>query len=165
MGYEDNTGLNVNNHYGVRSTGGGVGVESTDGSTCTLRIDLTGQSIADAIAGFIPPTVVPKGALFKSAMLVVDEAFVATGTAPTLSVGALGSVATNYIIMSETELETVGTKKLASAGAGTWAFASTTGTAAAAKLEFAIGGTGGPAIATTSGKGTLILEYVSAFKG
>lgn len=158
MSYEANTGLNVSNHYGVRGTGGAVGQEHRKGSLVTVKIDLTGQSIADAIAGFMPPVVVPKGANFNSARLVVDEAFVVTGTTPALSVGASGNVGTNFISISEAELEAVGTKELASTGAGTWAFASATGTTVAAEIALALTGTT-PAVAATSGKATLILEY------
>lgn len=163
MPYENSAGLGVNNNYGVRTTGGTVGVETTSGSSTMLRIDLTGRSIADAIAGFVPPVTVPKGALFKSAFLRVDEAFVVTGTTPALSIGAVGSVGSNYFTISEAELETLGTKKLTSAGVGTWAFASTVGTAAAAKVAFALTGTT-PVVATTSGKATLILEFVNVTK-
>lgn len=164
MGFENKAGLGVNNHYGVRETGGGVGLEHGEGSTFIVRIDLTGQSINDAIGGFVPPVSIPKGSKFRRAALRIDEAFVVTGTTPTLQVGAFGSVATNGVVATEAELETVGTKELTSAGAGTWAFSSTVGTAAAAKIGFALGGTGGPAVAATSGKGTLILEYINVTK-
>ena len=163
MGYENKAGLGVNNFYGVRGTGGGIGVESTSGSEQTLRIDLTGQSIADAIAGYTPPVVIPKGAKFTSAVVRVDEAFVLGGTTPTVQVGAAGSVATNGFVLSKTELETVGTKAVTSTGAGTWAIGSTTGTSAAAKVAFALGGTS-PTVASTAGKATLILKFVNVAK-
>lgn len=162
MGYEDNTGLGVNNHYGVRATGGGVGLEHGEGSTHILRIDLTGQSIADAVAGYVPPVVVPKGALFRTATLRVDEAFVVTGTSPTIEIGSAGSTATNGFVVTEAELEALGTKALTSVGVGTWAFASTTGLAAAAKVAIAL--EGDTVVATTAGKATLILEYVNVTK-
>ncbi len=163
MGYENTAGIGVNNHYGVRTTGGGVGVETSDNSVHLLRIDLTGDSINDAVAGFVPPVVIPKGALFKSARLRVDEAFNLTGTTPTVQIGSAGSVATNGFVLSETELENVGTKVPASAGAGTWSTTSTTGLTAAAKVAFALGGTT-PAVARGSGKATLILEFVNVTK-
>ena len=163
MSFENKAGLGVNNSYGTRATGGGIGLEHSYGTTFTLRIDLTGQSINDALAGFTPPVVIPKGAKFTSAILRVDEAFSVTGTAPTLQVGAAGSVAANGFVVSETELETVGTKTIASAGAGTWATNSTTGTTASAKVAFALGGTT-PVVDKTVGKATLILEYVNVTK-
>jgi hypothetical protein len=163
MGYENKAGLGVNNQYGARDTGGAVGQEHSYGSKWTINIDLTGQSIADAIAGFMPPVVVPKGALFKAATLRVDEAFVVGGTSPTVRIGAAGSIGTNGIVLTEAELEAVGTKVPASTGAGTWAQSSSTGTTAAAKVALDLGGTS-PTVATTAGKATLILEYVAKTK-
>lgn len=162
MAYENSAGLGVYNHYGVRSTGGAVGVGHSYGTTHTLRIDLTGDSIADAIAGFVPPVSIPKGANFNSARLSVDEVFVIGGTTPHVLIGAAGSVATNGVEITEAELETLGTKELTSTGAGTWAFASTTGTAAAALVAFAL--EGDTTVARGSGKATLILEYTFATK-
>lgn len=163
MGYENTAGLNVSNQYGPRVTGGSIGEEHRYGSNVTLRIDLTGQSIADAIAGFIPPVVLPKGANFNSARLRVDEAFALTGTTPAVSIGETGAVGTNYVTLSKAELEAVGTKELASTGAGTWAFNSATGTTAAKKIGFALTGTT-PVVTATQGKATLILEYTFATK-
>jgi len=163
MAYESNTGLNVSNQYGSRFTGGAVGIETSALSDITLRIDLTGQSIADAIAGFVPPYFVPKGANFNSARLRVDEAFVLGGTTPAVSIGAAGSVGTNFVSLSQTELQTIGTKEIVSAGAGTWAFASTVGTAAAAKVAFALTGTA-PTVTSGVGKATLILSFTFATK-
>ena len=163
MSYENKSGLNVSNQYGARETGGGVGLEQSQDSLHQLRIDLTGQSIADAIAGFIPPVYIPKGAKFRKALLRVDEVFVVTGTSPTVLVGAAGSVATNGVVITEAELEALGTKELTSTGAGTWSFTSATGTAAAAKIGFALGGTI-LVVATTQGKATLLLEFVNLAK-
>lgn len=163
MGYENKAGLGVNNHYGVRETGGAVGKETGDNSEVRIRIDLTGQSINDAVNGFMPPVYVPKGALFQQAILRVDEAFTVTGTSPTVRVGASGSIATNGVVVTEAELENVGTKLIASTGAGTWAVGSSTGTTAAAKIALDLGGTT-PAVAATSGKGTLILVFTNVAK-
>lgn len=163
MGYENSAGLGVYNHYGVRGTGGAVGSEHREGTTVTIRIDLTGQSINDAVSGFMPPVYVPAGARFKSAYLRVDEVFVVTGTSPTVRVGAAGSIATNGVVISEAELEALGTKALSSTGAGTWSFSSSTGTSADAKIALDLGGTT-PAVASTQGKATLILEYVDVAK-
>mgnify|MGYP000022835128 CR=1 FL=1 len=163
MGFENTAGLGVNNQYGVRATGGAIGNEHGYGSTVVLKIDLTGQSIADAVAGFMPPVVVPKGALFKRATLRVDEVFVIGGTSPTVRIGASGSIGTNGIVLTEAELEAVGTKVPASTGAGTWAQSSSTGTTAAAKVALDLGGTS-PTVSATAGKATLILEYISNAK-
>lgn len=163
MGFENSAGLGVHNHYGVRSTGGSVGVEHGYGVNWVLKIDITGQSINDAINGFVPPVVMPKGANINKVTLRVDEAFVVTGTTPTLRVGSAGTVATNGIVITEAELENVGTKEIASTGAGTWAFGSTTGLTAAAEVDMNLGGTT-PAVAATSGKGQIIIEYTNAAK-
>lgn len=162
MGFQNSAGLNVNNHYGVRGTGGAVGVETSDGTVHQLRIDLTGQSIADAVAGFVPPVVVKKGSLFKSATLRVDEVFVVTGTTPNVEVGSAGSTATNGIALTEVKLEALGTSDVSAALVGTWATASATGVAADALVDIAL--EGDTAVAATSGKATLILEFVYATK-
>lgn len=160
MAYENTAGLGVFNQYGARSTGGTVGVETSDNSVHLLTVNLTGEMLNGT---FIPPLVVPKGALFRRAILRVDEAFDLGGTTPTVRIGASGSVGTNGIVLSEAELEAVGTKAPASTGAGTWSFTSSTGTTAAAKVAFDMGGTSPTAVAT-AGKATLILEFVNKTK-
>jgi len=155
MAYEDNTGLNVHNHYGARRTGGSVGVERSTDSIHQLSIQFTGQSLAD---GYLPPVVIPRGAQFLRYRLRVDEAFVVTGTTPTLIFGGTAP-GTNGVVLTEAELEAVGTKTPASAGAGTWSTTSATGTTAAEEVTFTLGGTT-PAIASTSGRGTLIAEFI-----
>lgn len=160
MPFKNEAGLGVNNFYGARDTGGSVGVETTNDSTHRLSINFTGSSLNGS---FLPPVVVPKGALFRKATLVVEEAFVVGGTSPTVSFGAAGSVATNGIVLSEAELEAVGTKTPASTGAGTWAQNSSTGTTAAAKVDKVFGGTA-PTVDSTVGKATLILEFTKKSK-
>lgn len=157
MGYSNTAGLNAYNHYGARTTGGAIGAEHEYGSKHTVKIDITGQSIADNIAGFMPPVYLPKYANIDSVMLVVDEAFVVTGTTPNLEVGSYGSSATNGVLITEAELEAVGTKSIASTGQGTWTFANAAGLGAAAKIGMSL--EGDTAIAATSGKGTIIITY------
>jgi hypothetical protein len=164
MGFENTAGLNVHNHYGVRDTGGAVGVESTSGSKHTLRIDLTGQSINDAVGGFMPKVVVPKGARFLGGHLRVDEVFVVTGTTPVVEVGAKGTEATNGVTLTEAQLEALGTYDVSAALAGTWATNAATGTAAAAQVGIVLGGTDTPAVAKGSGKATLVLEFLNVTK-
>ena len=151
MTLESNTGLNVYSNYGKRNTGGTVGLEQVDNSTQRLSIAFTGESVNSA---FTSPLYVPRGAKFIRAVLRVDEVFVVSA-AGTLAFG--GTIpGTNGIVLTEAELETVGTKTPTSTGAGTWAQASTTGTTASERVAKAITGT----IGSTSGKATLILEYV-----
>ena len=159
MPFENSAGIAVSNFYGARSTGNSVGVETSDSSQHRLSISITGEMLNGT---FLPPVVVPKGARFVGALLRVDEAFNLGGTTPTVQIGAAGSVATNGIVLTEAEMENVGTKVPASTGAGTWSFSSATGTAADAKVTFAMGG--GTPTATNAGKATLILTFVNKTK-
>ena len=159
MPFENSAGIAVSNFYGARSTGNSVGVETSDSSQHRLSVSITGEMLNGT---FLPPVVVPKGARFVGALLRVDEAFNLGGTTPTVQIGAAGSVATNGIVLTEAELEIVGTKVPASTGAGTWSFSSATGTAADAKVAFAMGG--GTPTATNAGKATLILTFINKTK-
>lgn len=163
MSYESNTGIGVANQYGVRLTGGAVGGEHERSVNKVLKVELTGDSINDALAGFVPPFSMPKGANLNAVRLRVDEVFVVGGTTPTVRIGSAGSIATNGIVITEAELETTGTKEIASTGAGTWAFGSTTGLTAAALVDIDLGGTT-PTVARGSGKATVIIEYTDAAK-
>lgn len=160
MPFENSAGIQVSNYYGARETGGSVGVERSQDSLHRLSVALTGAMLNGS---FVPPVVVPKGARFVSAVLRVDEAFDITGTTPTVQIGAAGSVATNGIVLTEAELEAIGTKVPASTGAGTWSQSSATGTTAAAKVAFALGGTT-PAVNAALGKATLILTFANKTK-
>lgn len=160
MAYENTAGLGVSNQYGARDVGTSVGVEQSSDSIHQLSIAFTGTSMQDS---YLPPFFVPKGAKFMRAILRVDEAFNITGTTPTVIFGASGSEATNGFVLTEAELETIGTKTPASTGTGTWAQASTTGTTVAAKVGKALGGTS-PVVTTGVGKATLILEFINKTK-
>ena len=159
MPFENSAGIAVSNFYGVRSTGNSVGVETSDSSQHRLSVSITGEMLNGT---FLPPVVVPKGARFVGALLRVDEAFDLGGTTPTVRIGAAGSVATNGIVLTEAEMENIGTKVPASTGAGTWSFSSATGTTADAKVAFDMGGTS--PIAARVGKATLILTFVNKTK-
>lgn len=159
MPFENSAGIAVSNFYGARSTGNSVGVETSDSSEHRLSVYITGDMLNGT---FIPPVNIPKGAHFLNAVLRVDEAFNLGGTTPTVQIGAAGSVATDGIVLTKAEMENVGTKIPASSGAGTWSFTSTTGTTAAAKVAFAMGGT--TPTAARVGKATLILTFVNKTK-
>jgi hypothetical protein len=159
MPFENTAGLNVSNFYGARETGGSVGVDRSQDSIQQLSIAFTGASINSA---FLPPVVIPRGAQFKRAILRVDEAFSITGTSPTVIFGGTAP-ATNGIVLTEAELEAIGTKTPASTGTGTWAQASATGTTAAERVTRTLGGTT-PVVSPTVGKATLILEFVNKTK-
>lgn len=155
MSFENSTGLGVFSSYGKRTTGGSVGSETTDGSSRDYSISFTGESLN---SGFLPGVSLPKGSKLKGAILRVDEAFaVSTGGSVTFGGTVPG---TNGIVLTEAELEAVGTKTPASTGTGTWATSSATGTAAAQLITKAISGT----VTATQGKATLILTFVNKTK-
>lgn len=157
MSYENSAGLNVHNHYGPRDTGGAVGGETRLGSEVQLRIDLTGRSIVDFLAGFVPPVNIPEGAKMVSYTLRVDEAFDTTGD---LVVGAATAPATNGVTITTAELAAVGTKVVTDTGDGTWDITGT-GTTEADFVGFA----GGIVVDDpTVGKGTLVIKYLDVAK-
>ena len=152
MAYENKTGLNVYSQYGKRNTGGSVGSETTDGSTRTYSIDFTGESLN---SGFLPKVVLPKGARITNAILRVDQAFVVSAGGTVAFGNAAGPVA-NGIVLSEAELEAVGTKYVTDTGAGTWDMTTSTGLAA----DSAIGKTVNGTVDATTGRATLLLTFV-----
>lgn len=154
MSFENSTGLNVFTSYGKRGTGGSAGSETTDGSTRAYSFTLTGASLNTA---FIPNVVLPKGSRLLSAVIVVDEAFIATGG---VGLAITGQGADSQGI-TEAEIEAVGTKALGTAAAGNWAPASVTGTSAASKFSLLKAGTFDP----TKGKATVILTFFNKSKG
>jgi len=155
MSFENTSGLGVFSSYGKRSTGGSVGSETTDGSTRDYSITITGESLNTL---FLPSVSLPKGSKFKGAILRVDEAFAVSGGGTVTFGGTVPG--TNGIVLTEAELEAVGTKVPASTGTGTWAVASATGTTAAQFINKAISGT----VTATQGKATLILTFVNKTK-
>ena len=77
MAYEDSSGLNVNNHYGPRSSGGTQGVERTAGAGNEATINFDGEALDFYVE-------VPAGAVVTE---VVDD--FATGAVATATVGAV----------------------------------------------------------------------------
>lgn len=160
MSFSNTAGLNVNNFYGPRDTGGSIGLEHGEDSLHRLSISFDPTTLN---GNYLPPVVIPRGALFRSAQLRVDEAFTLTGTSPTVIFGAAGSEATNGIVLTQAELQAVGTKVPASTGTGTWSQASATGVTAPAKVGKALGGTT-PAVTGSAGKATLTLTFFNKTK-
>lgn len=155
MPFENSAGIGVSNHFGARTTGGAVGVESTSGSIITLTVQLTGASLNGT---FVPKVVVPKGCLLKNATLRVDEAF-AVSAAGTVAIGGTAP-GTNGVVLTEAKLEALGTSDVSSLAVGTWATNSATGTSAAQAVAQAVTGT----VTATQGKAALILEFVNKAK-
>ena len=158
-GFDNSAGIGVYNYYGARDTGGSIGVETSDQSVHRLSIAFTGSSLNQ---GFLPPVVFPKGAHPLRYTLRVDEAFNIGGTTPTVIFGGTAP-ATDGIVLTEAELEAVGTKVPASTGTGTWSVTSATGPLTAQKITKALGGTS-PTVASNVGKATLTVEFVNKTK-
>jgi len=70
---------------------------------------------------------------------------------------ALGGTApgTDGVVLTEVQLEALGTKDVSASAVGTWATASVTGTTSSQKVTKALVGT----VAAGAGKGTLVVEY------
>ena len=158
-GFENSAGLGVSNFYGKRDTGGSVGLEKSNDSTHQLSISFTGDTLNQT---YLPPVYAPKGMHFLRAMLRVDEAFTLGGNSPTVIFGGTAP-ATDGIVLSQTELQAIGTKVPASTGTGTWAVASATGPLTSQRITKALGGTA-PTVTAGVGKATLIVEFVNRTK-
>lgn len=150
MAYENTAGLGVTNQYGARNTGGAVGLEQSQNSEFIVSVDLTGEMLN---SGYVAPAYVPKGAKLVKAILRVDEVFVVSA-AGTVAIGGTAP-GTNGIVLTEAQLEALGTKDVSSVAIGTWATASAVGTSASEKITRAITGT----VGATSGKATLVMEF------
>lgn len=159
MPFENSAGIGVSNNYGKRDTGGSVGVEQSTNSEHNLSIAFTGDTLNQS---FLPPFYVPKGMKFVRATLRVDEAFTLGGTTPTVIFGGTAP-ATDGIVLTQAELQAVGTKAPASTGTGTWAVASATGPLTAQRITKALGGTT-PTVTAGVGKATLIVVFVNKTK-
>lgn len=144
----------VSAQFGARTTGGAMG-HTSDDVIQYISIDFTPESLNST---YVPPYVVPKGAKILRYILRVDEVFTMTGTSPTVIFGGTAP-ATDGVVLTATELASVGSKIPTSTGTGTWATSSATGPLTAQKLAKALGGTT-PAVTGTAGKATLIVEYL-----
>jgi hypothetical protein len=150
MPYENTAGLGVSNQYNARETGGAAGVERSSNSVQTVTYDLTGEMLNST---FTPPVFIPKGAKVIKATLRVDEVFNVSASG-TVAIGGTAP-ATNGVVLTEAQLEALGTKDVSAGAVGTWATSSTTGTTASQRLTKAITGT----VAANTGKGSLVVEY------
>ena len=155
MAYENSAGLSVSNQYGRRESGGAAGAERSQNSVQTLSLDLTGEMLNST---YFPPVYVPKGAKVIKATLRVDEVFVVSA-AGTVAIGGTAP-GTNGVVLTEAQLEALGTKDVSAVAIGTWATASAVGTSASQRIAKAITGT----VGATSGKATLVVEYLHKTK-
>ena len=147
MAFEGNTGLQVATQYGVRGTGVSVGVEHSKDAKHQLSFELTGRGIRE---GFLPPLVVPKGAVFLKASVYVDEAFVGLTS---MNLGEGNAAGTNGLVLLASDLA-VGGRDLTAKLAGTWVAG--VAQAKASRIGMTSVGTVDP----TKGRASIVLEYV-----
>ena len=146
MAFEGNTGLQVATQYGVRDTGVSVGVEHSKDSKHQLSFELTGRGIRE---GFLPPLVVPKGAVFLKASVYVDEAFVGLTS---MNLGEGNAAGTNGLVLLAADLA-AGGRDLTAKLAGTWVAG--VAQAKASRIGMTSVGTVDP----TKGRASIVLEY------
>lgn len=146
----------VHTHYGPREVGKGTGVTTTSGFMNELSLDIDGEMVGDAAFALIAP-VIPAGSRVEDVFLEVTEAFVLTGTSPTVAVGTEGSEVTDGVTLTEAQVEAVGVYDVTAGLTGTWA--GDTGLAADTTLGIALGGTS-PTV-TAAGKMRLVIRYVN----
>jgi len=89
-GYENTSGLNVNNHYGARSTGGTQGVERTSGAGNEATINFDG----DALDFFVE---VPAGAVVTEVVDDFATGAIATAVVGAVNIAAADGAAANYV--------------------------------------------------------------------
>ena len=152
MVYESNTGLGVNNHYGTRDTGNGIGVIKSEGAYNELSVDITGDMLNNT---FRPTVVIPAGSLVVSAFVDVSEVFVLGGTSPVIEVGTAGSEVTNGVSVTEAQAEAVGTVDITAALAGTW------GASLAAATTVGVAMSGTSPTSTSAGKAKVVVRYIN----
>lgn len=149
----------VRNQFGARDTGGTIGVNKVEGIKEELIFDINASFFASVPDGLVP-FVIPAGAVIKAVYIDVEEVFIATGTSPTLLIGTNGSEVTNGFVVSEAILEATGTANLTATLAGTWD--NEVPLAANTTVGIAVGGSGGPAIAATTGKARVTVLFERA---
>lgn len=147
---------NVHNHFGVRDTGETIGVNKVEGVKEELMFNLTAELIN---GGALKPFVLPGGAVITAVYLDVEEAFVLTGTTPSVKIGTAGSEATNGFSISEAQIEATGSVNLTSTLAGTWD--AEVPLAANTTVGFALAGTGGPAITGGKARITVLFDRIN----
>lgn len=156
MGYESNTGLGVNNHYGERGTqDGSIGGGDLPGNGAIKEaiIYIKGEDFGAGTA-FDTQYTIPAGSKFLEAYAEITEAFVLGGTTPTINVGTNATEATNYgLELSEAQAEATD-EVYNGTGAGTWA----SPLAADTVIGVALDGTS-PTV-TSAGKAKVVIRYI-----
>ena len=152
MAFENSAGINVNNHYGPRTSGQTSGVIKTEGAKNQLSITVKAADIDVAL--FNAP-IIPAGSLIIGAYAKVKEAFVLGGTTPTIDIGTVDSVNTNNVDLTEAQAEAVGTYDILGTPAGTWNSALVADTVVGIELG------GGSPTKTAAGELEVVIEYIS----
>lgn len=151
MPFEGNSGIQVANQYGPRSTGNTAGVSTTKNGIQTLKFEITSKGIVDG-GNFVGPFVVPKYAKMLRAWITVDALL--TGVTA-LNIGEGDAPATNGLALVAADLA-LGVRDVSAKLAGTWATTAGVSTTRAAKI--AITSTGAPT--TANGMATVTIEYL-----
>lgn len=153
MGFESNTGLNVNQFYGPRTALEGLaGDLKIDGAVQQKVLEFSGTNINDDAA--LLNTIIPQNALVTNVYADVEEAVTMTGTTPTIVVGTQGSEETNGVVIDEASAEAKGVYDITATKTGTWV----AGFAVDTTVAVALGGTT-PTI-SDDGRIKVVIEYV-----
>lgn len=156
MGFENNTGLGVNAHYGARTTqSGGIisggNLPGGEGAEKEAVIYITGDDFAGTTS-FDTKLTLPAGSIFKEATFEVTEAFTLGNADNVFNIGTNGSESTNGVSIANPDA--TGTTQDTS-GAGTW------GAALAADTVVGVSVTGTTAAVTAgAGKAKVVIKYV-----
>lgn len=90
MGFESNTGLGVNNHYGQRLVGGEEGEIKTAGAEFEASLDYDGDVLGK-------PVVIPAGAVVTHVIDKFATGAVTAATVGAVSIAAADGAELNYV--------------------------------------------------------------------
>ena len=156
MSKEDTAGLNVSSRYGPLNTPDGAGgVIKTEGALNELTIDFTGDQVNNPAN--VQNPVIPAGSRIVAAFFDTEVLGVMGGTTPNLAIGTSGSEETNGLLVTEAQVEAVGTYNVSATAVGTWAL--TTGVGLVADTTVAIVLEGDSTI-TAVGSFRVVVQYV-----
>lgn len=159
VGSGGNVVSNVHNRYNGQKLGEQIGVNHSDTAVTEITMTITGEQLLRDVAtgdAFLLAPTLPVGAVLGDVIVQVKEAFVLTGTTPTILIGTQGSEVTNGFVISEAQAEAVGTYNVTGTKTGTWA----NPIAAAALVGVALGGT--TPVVTAAGRMDVYIKYTKA---
>lgn len=141
--------LTVHNTYGPQHSGRTAGVEHGEGAERVLKINLTGQMLADVAAGddYIPDITIWPGALQAAApLIVVNEPFTYGGLGTDVAI-TIGGVALQVVFDDLTQAQ------------GTYALTDTASALVGTQGQVKLSVSGATAGSTTAGDAEIILKY------